>query len=59
MIDGQVMTVDLPNKAVTAAKVKDGQIKAAEIASDVVGAAGQKGKIVIRTAQSVLHYLSR
>jgi len=40
---GCVGTSDLAGNAVTAAKVKDGEIKAAEIATDAVGAAELQG----------------
>jgi hypothetical protein len=40
---GCVGTADLAGNAITAAKVKDGEIKAAEIATDAVGAAELAG----------------
>src|SRR5919204_471918 len=51
---GCVGTPDLAGNAVTAAKVKDGEIKAAEIATDAVGAAELQGVTKLLFGQCVL-----
>ena len=51
---GCVGTADLAGNAVTAAKVKDGEIKAPEIATDAVGAAELQGVTKLLFGECVL-----
>lgn len=51
---GCVGTTDLANNAVTAAKIKDGEVKAAEIATDAVGAAELQGVTKLQFGECVL-----
>ena len=41
--DGQIMTVDLAQASVTNGKIKDGEVRAEEIATDAVGASELQG----------------
>src|ERR1051325_4266478 len=51
---GCVGTSDVAGNAITAAKIKDGEVKAAEIATDAVGAAEPQGVTKLLFGQCVL-----